>query len=549
MGRTQIIRITGTLIILAAIVAAILWELDRPDPQPVPPDTTLLELEQGWTPGVRETMHHLSFGSRIVPYNWLLHLELADGSGPVRSNENLAAQGFIPALANAGNPDGLPVGFSRTNGPDGQPWVGFTCAACHTGMVSYQGRGMIIEGGPALMDFSSFEQQLIDALDTTLSQGDRFSRFSEALQLADTAKLREQMQQRLDYLRQRQQTNHSETAYGHGRLDAFGQIFNTVAVELLERPGNAVPADAPVSYPFLWDASHLDLVQWNGSAPNLGPGPLIQNVTTALAVYGGADLINHDGMTGYPSSALIENLGTLQNHYYRLQSPLWPVELLGTLDPAKVEQGRQLYQENCLACHAISDRQQPDRELKVTLVPRTEIGTDPRMATNFLRATASTGVLQGRHRFVLAGPAFGAESSVINMVLHAALGATLHHPFEATGVTLEDFHKVYGTSPNKVPDQYKARPLNGIWATAPFLHNGSVPSLYDMLLPPADRPETFHVGSHQLDPVRVGYDTTAQANTSPFDTRLPGNGNHGHIYGTDLTDPQRWALIEYLKSL
>lgn len=73
---------------------------------------------------------------------------------------------------------------------------------------------------------------------------------------------------------------------------------------------------------------------------------------------------------------------------------------------------------------------------------------------------------------------------------------------------------------------YKARPLNGVWATAPFLHNGSVPTLYDLLLPPDRRPKEFTVGRP-----------------------VPGNGNAGHEYGTRLTDAERWQLVEYLKSL
>ncbi|WP_217642444.1 di-heme-cytochrome C peroxidase [Marinobacter zhejiangensis] len=533
---------------ILAIVAALAAGVGQSKPQPAP-DTDFIELTQGWDDTVREQMHHLSFGSQMLPYDWLLHLERADGAGLLRDNDNLAALGFIPAQASELNPDGLPVGFSRTAGSDGKAWVGFTCSACHTGLVSYQGDTLIVDGAPALMDFSTFEQQLIDALALTLADAERFDQFADAVGASSPADLRVRVQQRLGHLRQRQSINHSDVPYGHGRLDAFGQIFNTVAAELLANPANARPADAPVSYPFLWDAPYLDLVQWNGSAPNLGPGPLIQNVTTALAVYGSADLSGHSALTGYPSSALITNLGILQKHYDQLRSPQWPVELLGLLDQAKVEQGRQLYQDNCLACHTIADRSQPPAALKVTVVPRTEIGTDPRMATNFIAAQAQTGMLDGRRRFVLAGPTFGAEARTIDMVIHAALGVTLHHPVEATGAALEDLHKVFSSTPNKVPDQYKARPLNGIWATAPYLHNGSVPTLYDLLLPPAERPQSFHVGSHQLDPDKVGFDITAGPETSLFDTRLPGNRNHGHIYGTDLTDAERWALIEYLKSL
>jgi hypothetical protein len=99
---------------------------------------------------------------------------------------------------------------------------------------------------------------------------------------------------------------------------------------------------------------------------------------------------------------------------------------------------------------------------------------------------------------------------------------------------------------------YKARPLEGIWATAPYLHNGSVPTLYDLLQAPEKRPVTFAVGTTVFDSKKVGFDTSpaATGNTFIFDTRLDGNSNKGHVYGVSaLTADQRTELLEYLKSL
>jgi hypothetical protein len=97
---------------------------------------------------------------------------------------------------------------------------------------------------------------------------------------------------------------------------------------------------------------------------------------------------------------------------------------------------------------------------------------------------------------------------------------------------------------------YKARPLTGIWATGPYLHNGSVPTLHDLLSPPQDRPRRFFTGSIEYDPVKVGFVTAkSSANSFEFDTWLDGNSNLGHEYGTTLPADDRDALIEYLKSL
>jgi hypothetical protein len=94
---------------------------------------------------------------------------------------------------------------------------------------------------------------------------------------------------------------------------------------------------------------------------------------------------------------------------------------------------------------------------------------------------------------------------------------------------------------------YKGRPLNGIWATAPYLHNGSVANLYELLKTPAARMKTFKVGSREFDPVNVGFETSSGKST--FDTSLKGNSNSGHVYGTKLTEVQKRALVAYMKTL
>jgi mono/diheme cytochrome c family protein len=120
---------------------------------------------------------------------------------------------------------------------------------------------------------------------------------------------------------------------------------------------------------------------------------------------------------------------------------------------------------------------------------------------------------------------------------------------------------------------YKPRPLEGVWATAPFLHNGSVPTLYQMLLPPAQRDKRFFVGRREYDPVHVGYVTQPGADGEDagfwLDTGIEGNHNTGHAFsadaatwakhladhrplpdgviGPELNDDERYELIEYLK--
>lgn len=96
---------------------------------------------------------------------------------------------------------------------------------------------------------------------------------------------------------------------------------------------------------------------------------------------------------------------------------------------------------------------------------------------------------------------------------------------------------------------YAARPIGGVWATAPYLHNGSVPTLSDLLRPPAERPKSFLTGGHEFDPNKVGFAADGAAGaTFLLDTTIDGNHNSGHSYGTTLTEEQRQDLLEYLKS-
>jgi hypothetical protein len=89
-----------------------------------------------------------------------------------------------------------------------------------------------------------------------------------------------------------------------------------------------------------------------------------------------------------------------------------------------------------------------------------------------------------------------------------------------------------------------------MWATAPYLHNGSVPDMVELLKPAAQRPATFYVGNWEFDPERLGFEwQSAFLGAFEFDTSITGNSNAGHEHGTELSDGDKRALIEYLKTL
>jgi hypothetical protein len=148
---------------------------------------------------------------------------------------------------------------------------------------------------------------------------------------------------------------------------------------------------------------------------------------------------------------------------------------------------------------------------------------------------------------------------LFNLLIGEAVQETALQKLKLTEAQLADAHGYRELPPPPSPEGvYKAAPRDGVWATAPFLHNGSVPNLYEMLIPAAERTKKFYLGG-DFDPVKVGLDTSATSGSFVMDTRLLGNSDAGHsfengprgagIVGPLLTDEQRWALVEYLKSI
>jgi len=562
-------KLTWLMSAVSLAVAIVLWTGCEPGGpsgpvvqtgQPVPdaPPGRKVNLDQGWTEKQQQLFWFTSQGSRIVPYDWFLALEQEKSTELVRSNANLDRLRFMVEEPGPANPDGLPIGFAKDRDPaTGTAWMGFTCAACHTNQIDTKTVSLRIDGAPTLADTFAFFDQVAYALQATDKDDEKFDRFAHKVlgqrySPTSASALRQDLHTLAQKLVDRQDHDRPKdpyVPYGHGRLDAFGGIFNQVLGADLGIPENYRPSNAPVSYPFLWDTSQSDRVQWNGIAPNFGAGALARNVGEILGVYGTVE-IEHRGkgqeLRGYRSSAKIISLGDLEATLNALWSPLWPTQYLPPLDSAKVSSGQGIYQQQCASCHAVIKRTDPKRRLNVVMTSIVDLGTDPMMVDNALLRAGRTGRLKGEKVFMLVGPPFGDRATGADILTHVVLSTILGQKVSAAKAAIDEFVEVQN-APTFDPRSYKARSLDGIWATAPYLHNGSVPNLWELLKPPAERVRQFHVGSRQFDPVNVGFDTAS--GEFVLDTTLPGNSNAGHLWGTTLTDEQKWALVEYMKSL
>jgi len=268
--------------------------------------TEAVRLDQNWAPELSQQFHSISQGTRTIPIplSWLLALEAPHraivGVPFMRAtrfmdDDYILRFGFIKASRNSHNPHGLPVGFATTPGQNlpgvtySSEAVGFTCAACHTGQLTYGGKRYIVDGGPAPTDLG----QLVKALGAALGQtaisakvpffNGRFKRFAKTV-LGDSfsnqreVELRDELDAVVGVLAAQQ--NDVNVVEGFSRLDALNRIGNQVFAIDARRPQNYVAINAPVNYPPIWTSAWFEWVQYDGSIM----GPLIRNTGEAIGV-------------------------------------------------------------------------------------------------------------------------------------------------------------------------------------------------------------------------------------------------------------------------
>ena len=638
----------------ASLLALGACALPKPAKDPGPLPTVA---GQNWTAEQKTAWWEGSQGSRLIPLAWLMALEAPDSTARFMDRNYFDRFGYLWA-----SPDSrLPIGFALDSQSDRrfditrqrwfegqddkQSWVGLNCAACHTNRIAWNGRSQIVDGAPTLADFQGFTDALTKAMEQTAADPARFDRFAARVLAArggsgpgteaDKGLLAEALASLLNHQQALARYNQTDIVYGHGRLDAVGHILNKVA--LLNRSWQTVNGkvgasqfrlepDAPVSYPFIWNAHQHDFVQWNGLVPNqdialgkgnLDAGALVRNTSEVIGVFAEVRTHPYAGWKGYVSSVRVDNLNRMENQLRGLMSPAWP-EHWGDpwrLDRRLVSRGRGLFEQACASCHLPLERTDLATPIKAQMTPiwgHEGVETDPGMVCNTFTAQAKGGVLTGTRGIIIEGDPLPPRAQTAAYLKTQAVGVLLRQKKLLAGIAFRTFlgkdppievdRELQAAVVETVAEQpksreqrladcmaaagsprsgsgvlrtlaYKARPLNGIWATAPYLHNGSVRTLNDLLLPPSQRPRRFWVGNAEFDPVAVGFvDARPESGFgSEFSTHdrdgrpIRGNSNGGHDYRffdrtldpatgqpiglRDFTEAERLALVEYMKQL
>jgi mono/diheme cytochrome c family protein len=404
---------------------------------------------------------------------------------------NRAGEGYqrLGFVVEANAPQGRPIGTTYVE--DRVPLVGLNCATCHVGTVreSPTAPRQIVLGMPAhQMDLQGYANFL-----TACAQDPRF----EAATLIDAIR--------------KQDPNFG---FFDGLFYRFFVIKRTRDGILERAEQNSWFADRPPQGPGRVDTfnPYKRLFGFDLKAdPSVGTAdlpPLFnQRPRQGLWLHwdGNNDLVeerNKSAAIGAGATAESIDLASLDriaNWALDLPPPAFPSD---RIDRSRVDQGRRVYETACASCHAFGG----SRVGQVT--PVADIGTDPERVRSFT----------------------------------AELAEKMNTLGTGTPWKFSHFRKT---------DGYANMPLDGVWLRAPYLHNGSVPTLRALLFP-EERPSVFFRGYDVYDFQRVGFvvdGPEAEKAGAKFDTSLRGNGNGGHVYGRDLPAAEREALIEFLKTI
>ncbi|MEP6443798.1 MAG: di-heme-cytochrome C peroxidase, partial [Hyphomicrobiales bacterium] len=361
-----------------------------------------VELDQGWDDESRAFWYEATQGSRLLPLEWMEALEQRGSTALFMDPDHVESHNFIPRRVHVPDRENLAqltlgmalnnqsdLNFSRTqlrwkpNQTDKEYWAGFTCSACHTSRITYKGQEMRVDGGGSLMNFQSFMYEFNLALEETYIEKAKWDRFASKILVDAEAKaeygdkLRTEFKKVLDWQKREASSNFTFVKYGYGRIDAFGHIYNKIALLLKDGDQEFNQPDAPVSIPFIWSAPQYNKVQYNGAAPRVyfwgvDVGALARNMGEFIGVFGDVTVEKKIDKDGFASSVDLKNLYSLEKSTEHMRSPKWPTKIFGPHDEEEkkneaklVARGEDLYQQNCLLCHDVVDRTDTKRDIVV----------------------------------------------------------------------------------------------------------------------------------------------------------------------------------------
>ena len=512
----------------------------------------VVALDQGpdWNPTNQAAFYYADQGTWIMPYEWAKALKLPNGQSFL--SQLTSSYGYLPNPVSPSNPEGLPVGFLVANPGTKNQQLSMNCAACHTRQIEVAGIKYRVDGGPAFSNAYALFDEINLIVGNTLSDQAAFDAFQAAVQVpAET--LRTQLNTWYKPYNTLMTRALPTEHWGIGRLDAVAMLQNRVSgldIGPIEDQtiiaSNIAVAAQPVRYPFIWNSGKQDFTQWAGTSIN-GDATYAfsRNTGEALGVFalfkpradpavvGGVNFLIENSVN-YKS---VLNIQTLVD---QIGSPKWP----WPVDNGMVLQGKGLYEKNCASCHGIKQGLPRPGNANTWATPVQNVGTDTSYYKNFAVPTTSSGILTGLT--VPFSPTTVPASGAASVSLFDVANSSALLQFDPSiDLSIK--------APSREVGEFESKVLHGVWSAAPYLHNGSVPTLAALLTPAAERPTSFQVGP-VYDLVNVGLaveqpNGSATVRVTTDCSVMEGNSRCGHEFGAWLTADEKKALIEYLKTL
>ncbi|HKU44181.1 MAG TPA: hypothetical protein VJR89_38735 [Polyangiales bacterium] len=433
----------------------------------------------------------------------------------------------------SGYPDGVPFGFTvsnhrpRSGAPSPTPFVGISCSLCHSAKIHRRpdDPGITVLGmGTSSLDFigwvDAFKTAVLsDRLTVEAIQSKYREKYARSLGVVDTLLIRTWLNDTRSALRENMPK--SDRPYAGAELRQASllpngpsrtQPFRNLVRNVMDLP--AATDRAFCKIPTLFRQQDRTWGQFDGSVRDR----LTRSVLAAIAIGATAENLPMPDIAGGVNGAIAYTL-TLQGPAYR---DIFP-EHYARLEPAAVERGKQLYARHCDSCHGHPDGDAWVRGRRQDeIVPLEEIGTDPARV---------------EFRFYDELP-----DALVAMFPE-------DHPLRPKREELRP-------GPRGHTRGYLNTPLHAAFAHAPYLHNGSVMTLAELINLQPRRP-VFYRGAHVYDPDTAGLDAPLRSDARHyfrFDTSQPGNGNQGHDYpwrfhGPGWDEAQLEDLLTYLKTI
>lgn len=542
----------------------------------------------------RQLAYNQDYGIQYLPTNVLLSLKRpTSDSIPTVMDEMFFDHperfGLLPNYVNPNSP--LPIGITSSTDTEYVPMSGINCYACHTSIISNpNNQFFLVDNASSRFQIDVFLGDMLKSVIATLLNPIEFEAFFDRYSVrtsnidsepADTTtvKMASLVQRSIttsstkeleatvngsiphqsgkattltsaDYPTYQQlstrtgmyvymvrrfiylfslakygtnPTGSEVSSSGPGRANPWYSTKALLSDEYLHSKNPPQIAGGPINIPYVWDYDRQYWIFLLGNTNSM----VERNIAQSIA------LLSSFNPTTFETTASIKKMDIMTSYAKKAHAPTWPENILGPIDRTLAATGKQIFVQECLHCH---DPKADNQTTGSAFYNYVDVGTDP----NYYYGQIEK--LDGKDLF----------SDVLTPFMSKVKAAAIKNESITDEAPYEQ---------GRLPVVWKgprtnaliAKPLAGVWATAPFLHNGSVPTIRDLLNQAYVRPSTFHIGGFVYNSKDLGYYS---------DTSLPygydmviscqsgcvGNSNSGHEFGTDLSIDDKNALIEFLKS-